>query len=147
MNSIDDMAVLSELKQGNIKAYQYFFLKYYKPLCLKAHTMLGNMRRAQDLVQHTFIRIWEQRLYLDIQQSVGGFLYQQVHLDCLEQLKKDPKSQAGDEKYLPQQPNDNTNTNPNEQQELRKQVLSALDGLPADKLKQALEDLRVIRYS
>jgi len=152
MTSIDDMAVLSELKQGNIKAYQYFFLKYYKPLCLKAHTMLGNMRRAQDLVQHTFIRIWEQRLYLDIQQSVGGFLYQQVHLDCVEQLRKDPKSQAGDEEHLPQaNENANTNgtngTNANEQQELRKQVLSELDGLPADKLKQALEDLRVIRYS
>jgi len=140
MNSIDDKAVLSELKQGNIKAYQYFFLKYYKPLCLKAHTMLGNMQMAQDLVQHTFIRIWEQRLYLEIQQSVGGFLYQQVHLDCLNQLQQKPDNQD-DEKYL-SKPNEHAN----EQQELRKQVLSTLDGLPTDKLKRALEDLRV-RYT
>ncbi|GAA0536281.1 RNA polymerase sigma factor [Chitinophaga japonensis] len=141
MNSIDDMAVLSELKQGNIKAYQYFFLKYYKPLCLKAFTMLGSMKKAQDLVQHTFIRIWEQKLYHDVQQSVGGFLYQQVHIDCLNLLSREPKHKTGDENYLPR-PNENAS----EQQELRKQVLSALDGLPAEKLKLALEDIR-IRYS
>lgn len=142
MTSIDDMAVLSELKQGNIKAYQHFFLKYYKPLCLKAYTMLGNMKKAQDLVQHTFIRIWEEKLYLDIQQSVGGFLYQQVHLDCLNLQTKEPKTKTGEDKYLSQHPNENAS----EHQELRKQVLSALDGLPAEKLKLALEDIR-IRYS
>jgi DNA-directed RNA polymerase specialized sigma24 family protein len=140
MNSIDDKAVLSELKQGNIKAYQYFFLKYYKPLCLKAYTMLGNMQMAQDLVQHTFIRIWEQRLYLEIQQSVGGFLYQQVHLDCLKQLQQHPKN-TDDEKYQ-SKPNELAD----EQQELRKQMLSTLDRLPKDQLKLALEDLR-IRYT
>ena len=142
MTSIDDMAVLSELKQGNIKAYQYFFLKYYKPLCLKAYTMVGNMKRAQDVVQHTFIRIWEEKLYLDIQQSVGGFLYQQVHLDCLDQARE-PENKNGEEKYLSQHPNENAT----EHQELRKQVLSTLENLPADKLKLALEDIRRIRYS
>jgi DNA-directed RNA polymerase specialized sigma24 family protein len=142
MTSIDDMAVLSELKQGNIKAYQYFFLKYYKPLCLKAYTMVGNMKKAQDVVQHTFIRIWEEKLYLDIQQSVGGFLYQQVHLDCLGQARE-PQSTNGEEKYL-SHPNENASDH--QEQELRKQVLSTLDNLPAEKLKLALEDLR-IRYS
>ena len=141
MTSIDDMAVLSELKQGNIKAYQYFFLKYYKPLCLKAYTMVGDMKTAQDLVQHTFIRIWEERLYLDIQQSVGGFLYQQVHLDCLDQARE-PKNKSGEEKYLTQHPNENAS----EHQELRKQALSTLNNLPAEKLKLALEEIR-IRYS
>ncbi|HEU4556182.1 MAG TPA: hypothetical protein VFS25_25265 [Chitinophaga sp.] len=135
MNSIDDKAVLSELKQGNIKAYQYFFLKYYKPLCLKAYTMLGNMRMAQDVVQHTFIRIWEQRLYLEIQQSVGGFLYQQVHVDCLKQLQQHPKN-ADDEKYQ---------SKPNElaDEQERKQMLSKLSELPTEKLKLVIEDPRI----
>lgn len=141
MTSIDDMAVLAELKLGNIKAYQYFFLKYYKPLCLKAYTMVGNMKKAQDVVQHTFIRIWEERLYLDIQQSVGGFLYQQVHLDCLDQARE-PQNTNGEEKYL-SHPNENAS---DQEQELRKQVLTTLDNLPAEKLKLALEDIR-IRYS
>lgn len=143
MTSIDDMAVLSELKQGNIKAYQYFFLKYYKPLCLKAYTMVGNMKQAQDVVQHTFIRIWEEKLYLDIQQSVGGFLYQQVHLDCLDQARE-PQNKNGEEKHLLQQ---HPNENATEHQELRKQVLSNIEHMPAEKLKLALEDIRRIRYS
>jgi DNA-directed RNA polymerase specialized sigma24 family protein len=141
MTSIDDMAVLSELKLGNIKAYQYFFLKYYKPLCLKAFTMVGNMKRAQDVVQHTFIRIWEEKLYLDIQQSVGGFLYQQVHLDCLDQARE-PHNENGEEQYLP-----HPNEHATEHQELRKQVLSSINDMPAEKLKLALEDIRRIRYS
>lgn len=143
MTSIDDMAVLSELKQGNLKAYQYFFLKYYKPLCLKAFTMVGNMKQAQEVVQHTFIRIWEEKLYLDIQQSVGGFLYQQVHLDCLDQARE-PQNKNGEEKYLSQQ---HPNENATEHQELRKQVLSDIEHMPAEKLKLALEDIRRIRYS
>jgi DNA-directed RNA polymerase specialized sigma24 family protein len=100
--------------------------------------MLGNMQMAQDLVQHTFIRIWEQRLYLEIQQSVGGFLYQQVHLDCLKQLQQHPKN-TDDEKYQQSKPNELAD----EQKELRKQMLSKLSELPTEKLKLVIEDPRI----
>lgn len=140
MNSIDDATILLELKQGNIKAYQYFFLKYYKPLCLKAHIMLGNIKRAQEVVQQTFIRVWEQKLYLEIQQSVGGYFYQQVHLDCSNFLANNPETLNGEEA------NAQLERPSAEQQELRNQVLTALDRLPAEQLKLALEDIRV-KYS
>jgi hypothetical protein len=36
MQISEDTAMLSALKDNNIDAYQYFFMKYYKPLCIKA---------------------------------------------------------------------------------------------------------------
>jgi DNA-directed RNA polymerase specialized sigma24 family protein len=88
MEHMDDSAMLTALKGGDIKAYQYFFMKYYKPLCLKARTMLNNMQEAEQLVQQIFVDVWEQRLYHEIDQSVGGYFYRKVHNSCVSLVSK-----------------------------------------------------------
>jgi DNA-directed RNA polymerase specialized sigma24 family protein len=88
MEHMDDSAMLTALKGGDIKAYQYFFMKYYKPLCLKARTMLNNMQEAEQLVQQIFVQVWEERLYHEIDQSVGGYFYRKVHNSCVTLVRK-----------------------------------------------------------
>ena len=88
MQDKDDSAMLTALKDGNIKAYQYFFMKYYKPLCLKARTMLNSMEEAEQLVQHIFVEVWEDRLYHEIEHSVGGYFYKKVHNSCVNLVRK-----------------------------------------------------------
>lgn len=88
MRHMDDSAMLFALKEGEIKAYQYFFMKYYKPLCLKARMMLNNMEEAEQLVRHLFVQVWEEKLYLEIEHSVGGYFYRMVHNSCVNILKK-----------------------------------------------------------
>lgn len=88
MRHMDDSAMLIALKEGEIKAYQYFFMKYYKPLCLKARMMLNNMEEAEQLVRHLFVQVWEEKLYLEIEHSVGGYFYRMVHNSCVNILKK-----------------------------------------------------------
>ena len=88
MRHMDDSAMLVALKEGEIKAYQYFFMKYYKPLCLKARMMLNNMEEAEQLVRHLFVQVWEEKLYLEIEHSVGGYFYRMVHNSCVNILKK-----------------------------------------------------------
>ena len=82
MQYMDDSVMLAALKGGDLKAYQYFFMKYYKPLCLKARTMLTVMEEAEQLVQHVFVQVWEEQLYLEIDHSMGGYLYKMVHNSC-----------------------------------------------------------------
>lgn len=87
MQNSDDITRLSTLKQdNNLEDYQYFFMKYYKPLCIKASQMLGNMDMARETVQQLFIDVWKSGAYKDIQHSVGGFFYQLVCRKCEEQL-------------------------------------------------------------
>jgi DNA-directed RNA polymerase specialized sigma24 family protein len=88
MQQMDDSAMLLALKEGEIKAYQYFFMKYYKPLCLKARMMLKNMDDAEKLVRDVFVKVWEEKLYLEIEHSVGGYFYRLVHNNCVHILKK-----------------------------------------------------------
>lgn len=88
MEHMDDSAMLTALKSGDIKAYQYFFMKYYKPLCLKARTMLSSMPEAEQLVQQIFVQVWEERLYHEIEHSVGGYFYRRVHNRCVDLVRK-----------------------------------------------------------
>lgn len=88
MQQMDDSAMLIALKQGEIKAYHYFFMKYYKPLCLKARMMLNSMEEAEQLVRHLFVQVWEEKLYLEIEHSVGGYFYRIVHNSCVNILRK-----------------------------------------------------------
>ena len=83
MITSEDTAMLSALKKDNtLEAYQYFFMKYYKPLCLKAGIMLGNMDEARETVQKIFIEVWKTRQYQQIEHAPGGFFYQLVDARC-----------------------------------------------------------------
>jgi DNA-directed RNA polymerase specialized sigma24 family protein len=82
MQTSEDTAMLSALKDNSIDAYQYFFMKYYKPLCVKACQLLGNMERAKDTVQQIFIEVWKKGTYRDIRHSPGGYFYQLVCEQC-----------------------------------------------------------------
>lgn len=102
MRHMDDSAMLVLLKEGEIQAYQYFFMKYYKPLCLKARMMLNNMEEAEQLVRQLFVQVWEEKLYLEIEHSVGGYFYRMVHNSCVNILKKGQSNNrlSGDPEFL-----------------------------------------------
>ena len=82
MQNSEDTAMLSALKDNNLDAYQYFFLKYYKPLCIKACQLLGNMEKAKQIVQQLYIEVWKTETYRDIKHSPGGYFYHLVCQQC-----------------------------------------------------------------
>jgi DNA-directed RNA polymerase specialized sigma24 family protein len=85
MQTSEDITMLSALQKDNrIEAYQYFFMKYYKPLCFKACQMLGNQDRAKEVVQQLFIEVWKEQAYRHISHSPGGFFYQLLYERCLQ---------------------------------------------------------------
>lgn len=104
MQTSEDITMLSALQKDNrIEAYQYFFMKYYKPLCFKACQMLGSHERAKEVVQQVFIEVWQERAYRRISHSPGGFFYQLLYERCLhlQEVSKCPPCQAG--ALVPQQ--------------------------------------------
>lgn len=86
MEISEDTAMLSALKDNNLDAYQYFFMKYYKPLCVKACQLLGNMEKAKDIVQQLFIEVWKTGNYREIEHSPGGYFYRLVCRECRQLL-------------------------------------------------------------
>jgi RNA polymerase sigma-70 factor (ECF subfamily) len=119
------------LQNGDEVVYEQVFRDYYERLCNYANTLINDMDEAEEMVQSTFLILWEKRESIDIHTSVKSYLYQAVHNHCLNRLKHFKVRQAHTEhfKYHNEAGFDN-----NSQQlifdELEKEVNNAIESLP-----------------
>jgi len=75
------------LKAGNLTAFEMLFRTYYQPLCNYAFTFVQDRDEAEEIVQSTFLNIWEKRENLSIHTGVKPYLYAMVRNACLNVLK------------------------------------------------------------
>lgn len=85
---------ISELKNGNAKVYEALFKQWYQPLCYYAHSILHRQDDAEEIVQKTFYKLWDQREKMEIHSSIKSYLYKMVHNSCLNKIKQ-LKMQSG----------------------------------------------------
>ena len=83
----EDSFYIKELKQGNIKAFEFLFNKYYKDLVYFCNVFLKDQENSEDLVQDIFARLWENREHLDIKGALKSYLMTAVKNNSLEELK------------------------------------------------------------
>jgi RNA polymerase sigma-70 factor (ECF subfamily) len=86
MHLPDDRVFLS-IQSGDKKALEMLFNTYYDPLCRYANSYLHDPDEAEEIVQNSFLRIWEKRKQLSIETSVKSYLYQIVRNACLNEIK------------------------------------------------------------
>ena len=70
--------LINELKKGNEKAYQQLYNMYYKNLVIYCFGMTHRLALAEDIVQNTFVKIWENRKGISINSSLKSYLYRAV---------------------------------------------------------------------
>lgn len=63
------------------------FRTYYEPLCNYAYSFLRDKEDAEEVVQSTFLLVWEKRETLEIRTSLKSYLYAMVRNACLNVLK------------------------------------------------------------
>ncbi|NOS90506.1 MAG: RNA polymerase sigma-70 factor [Cyclobacteriaceae bacterium] len=97
-----DLIYDTELVQGNELAFEKIFKIYYKPLCHYAYSFLNDGAEAEEVVQNTFVKIWERRSNIQVQTSVKAYLYSMVRNSCLNVIKheKVKKEFAKDHQYV-----------------------------------------------
>lgn len=116
---------------GGITAFEMLFRTYYQPLCNYAYTFLQDREDAEEIVQSTFLMVWEKRDTLAIRTSVKPYLYAMVRNACLNVIKHEKIKQryAGEEIALADRSHDAVNhtiaTN-----ELEHRIKEALEELP-----------------
>lgn len=74
-------------REGKETAFEMIFKTYYKPLCTYAYSFLNDKDEAEEIVQSTFISVWEKRSGLEIQTSFKSYLYRMVRNSCLNVIK------------------------------------------------------------
>ena len=91
---LTDQHNLSALKNGDITAFEMLFKTHYQPLCNYAYTFVQDRDEAEEIVQATFLSIWEKRENLDIRTAFKPYLYAMVRNACLNLIKHEKIKQV-----------------------------------------------------
>ncbi len=70
------------------KVFQQLFDKEYEGLCRYAYTFLQDEHAAEDVVQETFVKIWEGKKHLLEDNSIRFYLFTAVRNNSISYLRK-----------------------------------------------------------
>ena len=84
---LTEIPVFESIKEGNESAFEMIFRTYYRSLCQYAYSFLNDKDEAEEVVQATFINVWEKKDTLQIETSFKSYLYRMVRNACLNAIK------------------------------------------------------------
>jgi len=84
---ISEKDIIQKFKNVDESTFQFIFKKYYTGLYYYAKKYLGDKHHAEEIVQNTFLKLWEKRETLTISKSFSSYLYTTVYNNCLNFLK------------------------------------------------------------
>ena len=82
-----ELQLFAEMKSGNKGSFNYFFDYYYSGLCIYANKFIRDLSTSEEIVQDVFVRFWEKRQNIEIENSVRFYLFRTVYNQCLNVLK------------------------------------------------------------
>lgn len=75
------------LKEGNSSAFEELFKQTYPRLKGYCGLFIHDQAQANDLVQECFVRLWEKRQTISVNQSVESLLFVMLRNRCLNYLR------------------------------------------------------------
>ncbi|MFI1745666.1 RNA polymerase sigma factor [Thalassobellus sediminis] len=83
----NDFKILEKLKNGDSHAFKELFDLYYLPLSTYSLKYCDSFSLAEDIVQDLFIKLWNDKLYLNFDKKIGPYLFKAVKNNTLQQIK------------------------------------------------------------
>ena len=80
--------ILEKLKKKDKRVFQELFEAYYPPLVTYSYKFTYDQPASEDLVQESFIYLWENSDNLKIEKSLQAYLFTMVRNRSLNHLKK-----------------------------------------------------------
>ncbi|TKG92934.1 RNA polymerase sigma-70 factor [Puteibacter caeruleilacunae] len=84
---VSDATLINGIRLGEYSLFNELFMRYYSRLCAFVYDITNDKSSAEDIVQELFIRIWERRSNIDIQESVSGFLFRAARNAALNHIR------------------------------------------------------------
>ena len=72
---LNDLLTLTKIREGDIKAFEDVFRRYYSPLCWYAMSITGSMEAAEEIVEELFYGFLRDRERLPLFRSMKSYLY------------------------------------------------------------------------
>lgn len=76
--------LIEKLNRGDSDAFSEIFRAYYKDLLMFAFSFLKELPGSEEIVQDTFLKLWEDRAKIDIKSSLKSILLKSVQNRCID---------------------------------------------------------------
>ena len=81
---IFEQLLIQKLKFGDTDAFSDIFSGYYKDLVFFAYSFTREQQVAEDMVQDTFVRLWEDREQINVTVSLKSILLKTIQNKCID---------------------------------------------------------------
>lgn len=72
----------------NIESFEKLFKAYFGPLVSFINSRINHLENSEEIVQSTFLKLWENRESLKIKTSVKSYLYQSAKNNMIDFIRK-----------------------------------------------------------
>ncbi|RPE12620.1 sigma-70 family RNA polymerase sigma factor [Chitinophaga lutea] len=112
------------------EVFKHLFFKYREALVLEAHSVLHDISEAEDVVQETFIVIWQKNHLANVPPAnYRSYLFSAVRNNCLSQQRKLQTAEKKKAHFLESAPMYDT-SNQGDAWEVRLRINQAVQDLP-----------------
>lgn len=92
MNKVNPYTIeryFHSFQRGESLGFKYFFDIYQLPLLYFAESILKHSQFADDIVEESFIKLWQNRLSIGHPLAIKSYLYTTVRNACIDSLRKE----------------------------------------------------------
>lgn len=107
---------------------ELLFRQYYASLCKSLYRVLHDASLAEDIVQEVFLKVWEMREQLKMDEAIQSYLYRSCYNTALNFLKK--QKQNTDIQILEIVPGEDSAEKSLGFAETENQIFTAIEALP-----------------
>jgi len=79
-----EKVLISQLNAGDCAAFSTIFTTYYPDLIMFALRFTQNLNNAEEIVQDTFVKFWEDHEFIKITSSIKSYLLKMVQNKCID---------------------------------------------------------------
>ncbi|MCQ4872991.1 RNA polymerase sigma factor [Butyricimonas paravirosa] len=126
----DENIIFERMQKGDSDAFEYFFKTYIDSLYAYALGFCQDVEFAEDVVQEVFVRFWTMREKISYSDSIYGYLQRSVRNICINQQVHAKVEEKYRQEILSTEEEVFDWENLDELEELRRQLLEAIDRLP-----------------
>jgi RNA polymerase sigma-70 factor (ECF subfamily) len=86
--NLTDQQLIEGIRAGDLEAYEELYRLYFVYLSLVAEHITGSSSDAEEIVSDVFIKLWNNRIVININSSVKNYLIKAVRNTSLNYLEK-----------------------------------------------------------
>ncbi len=130
MDQSEEKQLFDRIKNGDEKAFETFFHKYYGHLCLYATKIINNNSAAEEIVQDFFVKIWEKRGQTNIETSIKNYLFRSVRNLCFNYIQHNKTKIKYTQKVISELENNFSDDDNYPEIELTQKIEESINSLP-----------------